>query len=166
MKRFKKAFGIPLAEELKASEASPAARRWLLGRLAADPSSYCRAIVVYKPNVQPTLRSSSNLVYNYAAGLLLLPHIGGLDRVILSVDPREQKVKAPYAFDAYLRIKLYAEAASQVDLTIHRPESSVCSGIQAADYLCNAIFRHFERGETCCYGAIQGKLELHTLYFP
>lgn len=166
MRRFKGAFGVPLQEELKASKASAKARRWFLERLAADQSSYCRAIVVFKPNVRPTLRGSGNLVYNYASGLLLVPHIEKVARVILSVDPREQKVKAPYTFDEYLRTKLYAECDSGVELEICRPESSASNGIQAADYFCNAVFRHYERGEDACYKAIRGKFELHHLYFP
>ena len=166
MKRFKKAFGIPLSSELKSTVASPEARHHLLKMLASDGQCYCRAIVVYKRNVKLYLRQEPNLLYNYATGLLLAPHIKCLSSVLLSVDPREQKVDAPRKFDEYLRTELYAEHESDVDLQIHRPESSVSSGIQAADYLCNAIFRHFRRGETVCYGAIQGKLELRRLYFP
>jgi len=105
-------------------------------------------------------------VYNYASGLLLVSHIEKVARVILSVDPREQKVKAPYTFDEYLRTKLYAECDSGVELEICRPESSASNGIQAADYLCNAVFRHYESGENACYEAIRGKFELHHLYFP
>jgi hypothetical protein len=166
LKRFKEAFGIPLNAELKSFDAGPSARHYLLKMLASDRQCYCRAIVVYKPNVKVHLRREPNLLYNYATGLLLVPHIKGLSSVVLSVDPREQKVSAPRRFDEYLRTELYAEHESDVDLQIHRPESSVSPGIQAADYLCNAIFRHFERGETRCYSAIRGKLELHRLYFP
>lgn len=166
MKRFKRTFQIPWHEELKACDASPKARRWLLARLAADQSSYCRAIVVFKPNVRPALRGSHNLVYNYAAGLLLVPHVENLARVVLSVDPREQKVKAPYTFDEYLRLKLYAESESNVELAIHRPESNVSDGIQVADYLCHALFQYFESGQTACYELIEPRTELHRLYFP
>jgi len=166
MARFKDAIGIERKKELKASDASIGARRLLLETLAGDRDCYCRAIVVHKPNVKPQLQRRPNLVYNYAAGLLLLPHISNLTRVELAVDPREQKVDAPYDFDTYLQTKLYAEEDSSVELGIVRPESSASPGIQAADFLCNAVFRHFERGENACYGAIQAKLELHRLYFP
>jgi hypothetical protein len=166
MKRLKNEFEIPLNQELKAVDASARARHALLGMLAADKECYCRAMVVYKPNVMPSLKKHPNLVYNYATGLLLAPYISKLSSVVLSVDPREQKVDAPRTFDDYLRTKLYAECESSVDLRIHRPESSTSPGIQVADFLCNAVFRHFERGETACWGAIRGRLELHRLYFP
>jgi len=166
IRRFKEQFNIPLNRELKASDAGPKARRWLMARLAADMLLCCRAIVVYKPNVKSALQERNNLLYNYAAGLLLVPHIENLARVNLSVDPREQKVKAPYAFDRYLEMKLYAEGESTVKLLIQRPESDTSNGIQAADYLCNTVFRHFERGEETCFRMIQPRLELHRLYFP
>ena len=166
MRRFKEQFNVPLNQELKASDAGPKARRWLMARLAADMLLYCRAIVVYKPNVKSALQERSNLLYNFAAGLLLVPHIENLARVHLSVDPREQKVKAPYAFDRYLEMKLYAEGDSSVELLIQRPESNISNGIQAADYLCNTVFRHFEGGEETCFGMIQPRLELHRLFFP
>jgi hypothetical protein len=165
LRRVKVSNGVPLGRELKASRASSKFRRELLNALSADPQCYCRAIVIHKPNVVPKLRTS-NVLYNYAAGLLLAPHIRGLSRVNLCVDPRELKVDAPFTFDEYLRVKLYAEMHSEVELTIDRPESSASPGLQVADFLANAVFRHFESGEQNCFASIRPRLELRRLYFP
>ena len=156
---------IPLDVELKGFESSSEVRADLLQAIAQRGACYCRAIVVYKPRVVARLQAT-NLLYNYAAGILLADHIKGLDRVRLVADPREVKVNAPYTFDEYLRIKLYGDLGSQVDLQIEQPDSRMSPGIQAADVLANAVFRHFERGETACFGCIRGRLEVRKLYFP
>jgi hypothetical protein len=164
LRRVKAKNGVPASEELKAFRASRKFRTELLTALSGDSQCYCRAIVIHKPNVVPKLRTS-NLLYNYAAGLLLAPHIRRLSRVNLCVDPRELKVDAPFTFDEYLRVKLYAEMHSEVELTIERPESSVSPGLQVADFVANAAFRHFESGEQKCFGCIRPRLELRRLYF-
>lgn len=139
---------LPAKVELKASNTQPSLRDKFCSRLSKVPCSL-HYIVIDKQRVKPELRRDTNILYNYAVGLLLVPMMRRLRQVTVNLDSRTIKVASGNSLSEYLRIKLLCELDSSVDVSFKYLDSRECLGIQAADMASNAAFRSYEyRDET------------------
>ena len=53
--------------------------------------------------------------------------------------------------DGYLKYKVICDYRSEVEMEIHHEDSALSLGIQAADVVCNSIFRKYESGDMSYY---------------
>ena len=164
IRRVSQKMGHKTRIEFKAKRDSWQVRQRLLS-VVREQSIEIREISIYKPNVYPTLKHTPNLLYNYAAGLLLVPYLKQLPMAHLVVDRRELKVaKAPFQLDGYLSWRLL-EVDAPTKLTISHEESFVSPGVQMADVVANAIWRCRERDDRRGYNLIAPCLQRSQLLF-
>jgi len=162
---FKRKCGIKAAVELKASATKQPRRLAFCKELAGLPCSV-HYIVVNKSRVGPKLRRDTNILYNYVCGLLLVPLLEVLQTAEIEVDCRTIKVASGNSLHDYLRIKLWCEKNAHVDVRFRYVDSLHSEGIQAADFVANAIFRRYEWGDSSSYTALARILRTRKkLYF-
>ena len=164
MRRFKSSRNIPRSVELKASASKAADRDQFCQKLATLQCSV-HFIVVRKSNVKAELRRDTNILYNYVTGLMLSPMLCSLVRANVQLDCRTIKVASGNGLSEYLRIKLWCEMNSPVNLNLSFPDSRESPGIQVADFVANAIFRKYEREDSVSYEALKPILGTHRKLF-
>lgn len=147
VRKFKVSRNLAASVELKASGMQLVHRNEFCRRLAQLPCSL-HYIVVDKSNVRPELRRDTNILYNYAAGLVLAPVMSRMRSAVVNLDSRTIKVASGNCLGEYLRIKLWYEMNSSVSVNFAYLDSRGCLGIQAADMASNAIFRYYESGDS------------------
>jgi len=150
VRRVKKRNKLPTNYEMKGSKTPAKIKESLLKNLARSDIEV-HSIVVNKPKVLPHLRRDTNLLYNYVACLLLAPYIAKQEKVSLVIDKRILKVGSGTKLDGYLKYKVLCDYRSEVEMTIHHEDSAFSLGIQAADVVCNSIFRKYESGDMNYY---------------
>ena len=150
VRRFKSSLNIPATVELKASASKALDRDRFCQKLAALECSV-HHIVVNKSKVKAELRRDTNILYNYITGLLLAPMMCSLLQAHVQLDCRTIKVASGNSLSEYLRIKLWCEMSSVVNVELSFPDSRQSLGIQAADFVANAVFRKYERGDSSGY---------------
>jgi len=167
MRRLRQRLGIPRKAELKATRDRWSVRKELLS-LVPSLGIEVHAVSIYKPNVYDSLRTNTNVLYNWAAVLLLRRHLCSLPAVSLVVDLRELKVKGlPYQLDDYLRLRVVQEEQAAVSLTIRHEDSFVSPGVQLADCVANALWRRRERTDRKGYDVIYPQIrEERSLFEP
>lgn len=149
IKRVKQRFKLPTHVEAKASDSDTRLRRAMLQAVESSPGEI-HVITVYKAHVHKRLRENTNILYNYAAGLILLPFLKekALESVSLVADKRIIRVPGGrLPFDDYIKTELGGTHGTFTDLYIHHVDSRESYGLQAADYVMNAVFRARERGD-------------------
>ena len=164
IRRFKASRSIPHSVELKAST-SRAADRDILCRKLAELTCSVHYIVVNKSKVKTELRRDTNILYNYVTGLMLAPMLRLLRQARVEMDRRTIKVASGNSLSEYLRIKLWCEMNAPVNVTLSFPDSRESLGIQVADFVANAVFRKYERGDSCGYDALEPILGAHKKLF-
>jgi hypothetical protein len=165
VRNLKESVGYSRRVEFKATKDKWQVRQRLLSLVPALCLEI-RAISVYKPHVFPSLRANVNALYNYVAGLLLVPYLRHLTAARLVIDRRELKVaKLPFQLDAYLAFRLECEENAQVQLSITHGDSFVSPGVQVADAVANAIWRSLERNDSAAYELIAPCLRDHRVLF-
>lgn len=160
VKRIKQRFGLPRHVEAKAADSDADFRRAMLQAVRASAVEI-HVITVYKGQVHKRLRENTNILYNYAAGLLLLPFLKAqaLDAVTLVVDQRIIRVPGGrLPFDDYIKTELWGTHGTFTDLRIHPMDSRESYGLQAADFVTNALFRARERGDWSLWNIIREKV--------
>lgn len=129
-----------------------------------DDISY-HAIVVYKPNVTPHLRSDPDKLYNFMVKLLLVNEMKAHDRVHFIPDNRSVKVESGNSLHDYLQTTLWYESGAKTLLYTTSTDSKQCRGLQFADFMAGAIAARFEHDKGQ-YMATPGlKINLRKLYF-
>lgn len=146
VRSFKRSISISAAVELKASGTQHRFRSEFYRGLVRVPCAI-HYIVVDKRNVRTELRQDTNILYNYATGLLLAPLMQSLQRAVVNVDCRTIKVASGNSLHDYLRIKLWYEMNSPVNVIFAYIDSRNCLGVQAADMVSNAVLRKYERND-------------------
>lgn len=168
VKRVKEKSNIPPSVELKAFPSRPEIKREILSRLA-NLNIEIRAIILDKQNVSDRLKKDENILYNYVSGLLLVPYILKQTRVAIIADKRVTKITSGFDFDRYLRYKIYYEnyeSSNKVQMEIDLKESHKVGGLQAIDFVCNGIFRRYEKRDSYYYNLIKSKIvEEKDLFF-
>jgi hypothetical protein len=157
IKRVKERFGLPPDVEAKAADSDFNLRRAMLQAVQASGAEV-HVITVYKAHVHKRLRENTNILYNYAASLLLLPLLKAksLDAATLVVDQRIIRVPGGrLPFDDYIRTELWGTHGTYTDLRIHHVDSRQSYGLQAADFVTNALFRARERGDWSLWNLIR-----------
>lgn len=157
---------LPQGIELKGSGTSSKIKKDLLKRLTKlDFSVY--TIVMKKANVYPRLRQDTNILYNYVAGLIMVPYIKKQNYVSIVADRRIVSVTSGFKLNEYLIYKVWYELRADVEMHIQHEDSKWAYGIQAVDVVCNSrIFRKYESGDERFYNLISGKIkEEQQLFF-
>lgn len=164
VRRFKSSRDIPFEAELKANSSKITDRNLFCKKLSSLNCSV-HYIVINKNRVKAELRRDTNILYNYVTGLLLTPLLCPLHQADVHLDCRTIKVASGNSLCEYLRIKLWCEMNSQVSVKLAFPDSRQSLGIQVADFVANAIFRHYERGDSKGYKALEPILGNGTRLF-
>lgn len=167
VKRVKERFGIPQGIEAKAADSDIHFRRAMLHAIGRSQVEI-HIITVYKTHVHKKLRENTNILYNYAASLLLLPFLKAkaAEAVTLVVDQRIIRVpggKLP--FDDYIKTELWGTHGVFTDLRIHHVDSRQSYGLQAADFVTNALFRARERGDWSLWNLIRDRVAISRKLF-
>lgn len=158
VRRVKKKHKIPRDVEIKATTSSPGLRMDILRSIAqTDIEVY--SITTYKPGVHERLRSDTNILYNYAIGLLLIPYLveKAFERVSIVVDQRITRISRGLRFDDYIRTELWGRYRVYTDIRIHHLDSRESLGLQAVDFVSNALFRARERNEWGYWNLVRDK---------
>ena len=150
VRRFREKLKLPRSIEMKAKSTKPVDRTKFCQGLAALPCSV-HYLVANKSRVKPELRKDTNILYNYLTGLLLAPLMASLERAELRLDNRTIKVASGNSLHDYLRIKLWYEMNSPVNVTFAYVDSRECLGIQTADLAAHAVFRRYERADSASF---------------
>jgi hypothetical protein len=153
---------IPRDTELKGTKTRESIKCDFLTRFVKLDTEV-HAITVRKKNVEPKLRSDTNILYNYMVGLSLVERIlkePKNSRAIITVDRRIISVTAGFNFNEYLRYKIWYEAERQdLELNIHHLDSHKANAIQGIDIICNSIFRKYNSNNHTLFNIIQGKVK-------
>jgi hypothetical protein len=165
VRKVKKKHRLAPSFELKGNTTPPKIKEDLLKRIASlDINIY--AIVMNKANVSPRLRQDTNILYNYVLGLIVVPYICKQTIVTIVVDRRVVSVTSGFKLDEYLAYKVWYENLAEVDMQIQHEDSKWTLSLQAADVVCNSIFRKYESGDERLYNLICGKIkEEQQLFF-
>ncbi len=166
VRRVKQKHGIQGTDELKGYDTDFAIRKELIvwiRRLTVE----VHAITAYKPNVKQALRDDTNILYNYIAGLILVPYVSAQTAVSVVYDARTIGVKSGFDIDHYLRYKVRFEEGKQTTIQTHHMNSKNSLAIQAADIVTHAIFRKYESGDARLANLIVPRVACDKrLFFP
>lgn len=158
VRKVKKKYRLAPGFELKGNTTPPKIKEDVLKRIASlDIDIY--AIVMNKANVSPRLHQDTNILYNYVLGRIVVPYICKQSVVTIVVDRRVVSVTSGFKLDEYLAYKVWYENLAEVDMQIQHEDSKWTLGIQAADVVCNSIFRKYESGDERFYNLIRGKIK-------
>ncbi|MCX6345764.1 MAG: DUF3800 domain-containing protein [Armatimonadetes bacterium] len=157
VRKFRMSMRLPAGVEMKASNTNSTNRVRFLDGLSKLPCSF-HYIVVNKSKVQQPLKRDTNILYNYVSGLVLVPMISILQQATVNFDCRTIKVASGNSLGDYLCTKLWGEMSTSVDVKFSYVDSARSEGVQAADFVANAVFRNYERGNKSGYAKIAGKI--------
>ncbi len=168
VKRTKQKFHIPHHDEMKGSTTQAHIKMDFLRRLQPLPLDIS-AITVQKANVDAHLRQDTNIFYNYMVGLSLVEKVlqhpkGAQVRII--VDRRVIAITSGFNFNQYVRYKVwYERTRPDIGLDIHHLDSHHAENIQAADIVCNSIFRKYEGGDPSFWTSVACKVGMDKRLF-
>jgi len=170
VRKVKKKHRLAPSFELKGNTTPPKIKEDLLKRIASlDIEIY--AIVMKKSKVSKRLRQDTNILYNYVLGRIVVPYICEPSQaqesvVTIVVDRRVVSITSGFKLDEYLAYKVWYENLAEVDIEILHEDSKWTLSLQAADVVCNSIFRKYESGDERFYNLIRGKIkEEQQLFF-
>ena len=75
------------------------------------------------------------------------------------VDRRVVSVTSGFKLDEYLAYKVWYENLAEVLMQIQHEDSKWTLSLQAADVVCNSIFRKYESVDERFYNLIRGKIK-------
>jgi len=147
-------------DEIKGSALSVKERRRVVTSLAGLADLEVGAVVIEKSRVYGHLRNSrmQNILYAYAAGLVVLPYLTRHDDVYIYPDERSVKVAQGNLIHDYWRVRLATKFRSPNVFNYQPRLSHTCLGLQAADVVANTIWRKYERGDASAYPLIKPKI--------
>jgi hypothetical protein len=128
------------------------------------------AIVCNKSKVAEDLRDHTKMLYNYVCRLIVEPatlNMGG--EINLIVDKRTKKKSVRRKFDTYLQEMITQKALTLGDtgisIKITHKDSCNDRGLQAVDFIANAIYRKYEHGDLQYYDIIKDKITTEKKLF-
>jgi hypothetical protein len=90
------------------------------------------------------------IAYNFLCGTLICraykAHFAGPLEIV--VDQRSKETHNKMKFDGYLETRLVGDCDHSDSLTISHEESHIVPGLQAVDFLCWGLFRHYEHNDS------------------
>lgn len=161
--------GIMHANEIKAKDAYPAVKYHILESIALKDLSVS-FIVADKKHVIPRLLKDKNIFYNYMMKILVTHLVKDSDAgrsINIVYDNHTTKVGSVNSLEEYLKLTLVYEKDLNVELIFQSMDSDDGNAypVQAADYVANAIYGHYEYNEQLLYSKMSGLLQ-QRLHFP
>lgn len=153
--------------ELKASRTDNNIIEYFLGRLSRlNIKDY--SLSLNKRRLYPGLAREKERVYNYIARLAVdkveLESKAGCIEFIIDKSKGKKEVTE---FDEYVKRQLQGRIdPDKTKLVIRHADSCVVHGLQAADSLCWAVFRKYERRDERWIKIISRILKYESLYLP
>ena len=141
-------------------EISDDRERWLQRLIAASLPDGATVLysIVRKSALAPHLKAAPyGIVYNWLAANLLCrayqDHIAG--PLTLFADQRSKETHDKMTFSTYIHSRLIKECQHAEACHIHYRESHDVIGLQAADFICWALFRYYEHDDHTYQAMIQ-----------
>ena len=160
VRKGKKKAGLNKGEEISGGVVTRDFRERFLTRLVSIEDLEIGAVVINKGGVYENLRpkDKQNILYAYAAGLILLPYLVRYDGCHINIDERSIKNRYGNMIDGYLLMQLAVELQSRHRFTFSAVESKYSLGLQAAHVVVNTIWRKYEKGYAEAYPIIEPKI--------
>lgn len=157
------------SNEIKAKEAYPCIKYHLLECINQKDLSISYIVADLK-HIKPSLLKDKNILYNYLMKLLIerLVTIHDCGSVINIIsDNHTTKVASANSFADYIKLWLNYEKGYDITLNVKYLDSDANNAyiVQAADYIANTIYGHYEYGDNLYYDIIRNKTKI-KLHFP
>lgn len=157
------------SHEIKASEAYPCIKHHILESIARKniSVSYVTADITY---IEANLLKHKNILYNFIVKLLIDKLVTINDKgskINILCDNKTTKVASANSFKEYMITHLNYECRYDLDLNIVFKDSNAGDSyvIQAADYVANAVYAHYEYGISLYKNQIDHKINIAD-HFP
>ena len=152
------------AHEIKAVDAYPAVKYHILECIVSKNASISY-IVVDLEHVKPKLLEDKNILYNFVMKLLLDRIITAKDKgtkINILCDNKTTKITSRNSFEDYIKIHFNCEKDYDIDLNVKYLDSDAGDAfiIQAADYVANAIYSHYEYSNDIYFKVIKPKIKI------
>lgn len=149
------ALGLKASHEIKAKDAYPCVRYHILECIARK-NVRISYIVADLNHVPVAKLADKNLFYNYLMKILLCRLITQKDignNIHILYDDHTTKGGSVNSFEEYITLALLYERGLNLSLDFSRMDSNDghAYGIQAADYVANALYSHFEYNNNLYY---------------
>ncbi len=162
-KKYKRKFGI-----IHAFKEKPITRQRLLKRLAEKD---CSIMTIYlnKMRVYTKLQNEKQVLYNYAANILLdriytKRLVSSPSKIFLVASRRETSKFLNENFKNYLNNQIKNKHKIDIEVLIKAPHEE--KSLQAVDFASWAIFRKYEYGDDRYYNLIKNKIAEENPLFP
>lgn len=157
------------SHEIKAKDAYPAIKHHILETIARKDVQISYIVADLK-HVKPGLLTDKNIFYNYLMKLLISHLISEKDNgtsIQVIYDNHTTKVGSVNSMEEYLKIVLLYERGLDISLSFLSMDSDDAHAyaVQAADYVANALYGHFEYGDQLYYKQITPIIH-KPLFFP
>jgi len=162
-KELKKHVGV-----LHACKEKPKTRMKLLSMLNEKDISVL-SIYLNKQKVYTKLQNEKHVLYNFVANILLdrlfTKKLISLDgEITLIASRRETNRFLNDNFKSYLKDQVFVNHKINIHVEIKTPESE--KGLQAADFICWAIYQKRERGDESYFNLIKDRIIEESSLFP
>lgn len=153
--------------EIKAKDAYPCVK-YHIAECIAKKNVSISYIVADLFHVKPHLLDDKNIFYNYMMKLLIEYIVSKDDDIVhIIYDNHSTKVGSANSMEEYLKLSLNYEKQFDVSLLFSSMDSNAKNAyhVQAADYVANALYSHYEYGVDDYYN-IYKPLFNSRLLFP
>ena len=157
------------SHEIKANEAYPCVKYHILETIARKNIKISYIVADLK-HVKSTLLVDKNIFYNYLMKILITHLISEKDNgtsIQVIYDNHTTKVGSVNSMEDYLKITLLLEQALDITIDFLSMDSDDANAyaVQAADYVANALYGHYEYGDKLYYKKITSIIH-KALFFP
>jgi undecaprenyl pyrophosphate synthase len=147
---------------------SPSTRKKLLKRLV-EKNITIMTVYLNKEKVYTDMPAEKHILYNFVTNILLDRALSKYqnkhkDQIEIIASKRETNTFLNDNFELYL--KNQAKQNHDVDIKIETKYPSQEKGLQAVDFVCWAIFRKWEHGDTIYYDIIKPRIKEENPLFP
>ncbi|BFH66270.1 hypothetical protein J27TS7_11160 [Paenibacillus dendritiformis] len=152
-------------QEVKASDSNPVIKDYYLRKIASKEVEI-RYIVADLENVKSRLKEDSNLLYNYMLHFLITPYarIPNVNHLNIVLDNRTIRVQSVNSFADYIKIKMQYEFQCRYSINVKYMESQNSYGIQAADFIANAVQTKYQYDYGYYYSLFENKVVQRELF--
>lgn len=157
------------AHEIKAKDAYPCVKYHIAECLTRKEMTISY-IVADLHHVKPQLLEDKNIFYNYMMKLLLcrlITHQDDGSSIRILYDNHSTKVGSTNSLEEYIRLTLNYDRDIDAKLSFSSMDSDAADAysVQAADYIANALYSHYEYGVSAYYSVLTKKFN-HIDEFP
>lgn len=155
--------------EIKAKDAYPCVKYHLLECIAAKDISVSY-IVVDLEYIEKKLLKDKNILYNFAAKILIAKLITKIDNgttINIIFDNKTTKISSKNSLREYIIAYLLYEEGLDINIHFEYKDSDACDAyiIQAADYVANAVYSEYEYGNCIYTDILKSKISIKQ-HFP